>query len=82
VLRESQLLPPFIRGQPSEGRQPKYERRAIGGKKKRRHQRTAGAAGLPAEKHQREGGRGISAEPSLLAGRCLSHAQTPLVIEV
>jgi hypothetical protein len=50
--------------------------------KKRRHQRTAGAAGLPAENHQREGGRGISAEPLLLAGRCLSHAQTPLVIPI
>jgi hypothetical protein len=33
VLRKSQLLPPFIHGQPSEGRQPKYERRAIDGKK-------------------------------------------------
>jgi hypothetical protein len=31
---------------------------------------------------QREDGRGISAGPSLLAGRCFSHAQTPLVLQL
>jgi hypothetical protein len=47
---------------------------------------------LPAERHQREGSEcmsgepsaknneGISGEPSLLAERCLSHGQTPLVL--
>ena len=30
TLRESKLLPPFTRGQPSAGRGPRYQRRAIG----------------------------------------------------
>ena len=30
ILRESKLLPPFTRGQPSAGRGPRYQRRAIG----------------------------------------------------
>jgi len=44
-------------------------RRAIGGK----------AAEASAESHLREGSEGISGEPSLLADRCLSHAQTQLI---
>jgi hypothetical protein len=65
VLRESQLLPPFIRGQPSEGRQPKYERRAIGGKK------SEGISGQPALlAYLRRNIRGKAAEASAQSHRC------------
>ena len=62
-----------ISGEPSGGRQRRHQRRAIGGTE----QRVIG--GKAAKSHRRDGSEGIIGEPSLLADRCLSHAQIQLV---